>query len=62
MLVEVELKLFVGNVDAELLKRVDSEVLKPENVQDTHTSHSLIPGMGREAGRVATLPTDVPTV
>lgn len=34
MLVEVELDLLVGNVDAQLLERVPLEVLKAENIQD----------------------------
>lgn len=36
VLVEVELDLLVGNVDAELLKRVFLEVLKTEDVQDAN--------------------------
>ena len=35
MLVEVVLQLLISDVDAELLKRVVLEVLKPENVQQT---------------------------
>lgn len=34
MLVEIELDLLVGNVDAQLLERVPLEVLEAENVQD----------------------------
>lgn len=36
VLVEVELKLLVGNVDAELFKRVAAEVLKTKDIQDPH--------------------------
>ena len=32
-LVEVKLQVFIGKVDAQLLKAVDGKVLKPENVQ-----------------------------
>lgn len=34
MLVEVELDLLVGDVDAQLLERVPLEVLEAENIQD----------------------------
>lgn len=34
VLIEVELNLLVGDVDAELLKRVVLEVLEAEDVQD----------------------------
>lgn len=37
MLVEVELKLLIGIVDAELLKTIHSEHFKPKNVQQTDT-------------------------
>ena len=36
MLVEVVLQLLVGDVDAELLKRVVRQVLEPKDVQQPH--------------------------
>ncbi len=36
LLVEVELELLVGHVDAELLKRIGSNVLKAKDVQNTN--------------------------
>lgn len=42
VLVEVELDLFVGDVDAELLKRVPLEVLKAKDVQDANVQALVI--------------------
>lgn len=47
MLVEVKLNLFVGNVDAQLLKGVFLEVLKSKDVQDSHV-HSTFHGTSKE--------------
>lgn len=41
MLVEVKLDLFVGDVDAQLLKRVLLEVLEAKDVQDSHIHAAL---------------------
>lgn len=42
MLVEVELDLLISNVDAQLLKRVPLEVLKPEYVEDPDVQSFLL--------------------
>ena len=47
VLVEVKLNLFVGDVDAQLLKRVLLEVLKSKDVQDSHI-HSTFRGTSKE--------------
>lgn len=36
MLVEVELELLIGNIDAQLLKGIGAEVLKAKNVQNAN--------------------------
>ena len=36
MLIEIELKLFVGVIDAELLETVHRKYLEAENVQETN--------------------------
>ena len=41
MLVEVILYLFIGNVDAELLKRVPFKVLETKYVQDSDGEHVI---------------------
>lgn len=41
MLIEVELDLLVGNVDAELLKRIFLEVFKPKDIENPNVQ-SLI--------------------
>lgn len=41
VLVEVKLDLLVGDVDAQLLKRVLLEVLEAEDVQDSHVHAAL---------------------
>ena len=38
-LVEVKLQVFIGKVDAQLLKAVDLKVLEPKNVQNAHRVH-----------------------
>lgn len=43
MLVEIELQLFIGYVDTQLLKRVGTEILEPKNVQNSNVSHILFP-------------------
>lgn len=49
MLVEVELDLLVGDVDAQLLERVPLEVLKAENIQDADVQALvLLSGGGRK--------------
>lgn len=51
MLVEVELNLLIGNVDAQLLKRVLLEVLKAKDVQDADVQALVIvPGSDHENG------------
>ena len=45
MLVEVELKLFIGYVDAQLLKRICPEIFEPKDVQNTNVSHVLYPAV-----------------
>lgn len=34
MLVEIKLELFIGDIDAKLLKGIDTEVLEAKNVQN----------------------------
>ena len=46
VLVEVELDLLIGDVDAELLERVLLEVLEAEDVQDAHI-HPTVCGAGQ---------------
>lgn len=36
MLIEVELNLFIGNVDAELFKRIFFEILKAKDIQNSN--------------------------
>jgi len=43
VLVEVKLQLFVGNIDAELLKRVLPEVLETKDVQDSNLQIHIRP-------------------
>ena len=46
VLVEEELQLFVGSVDAKLLERVDGETLKPKDVEDTDREDVVVVGGG----------------
>lgn len=49
MLVEVELDLLVGDVDAQLLERVPLEVLKAKNIQDANVqARVVLSGEGRK--------------
>ena len=45
VLVKVELKLFIGYVDAQLLKGICSEIFKPKDVQNANVSHVLYPAV-----------------
>jgi len=51
MLVEVELDLLVGDVDAQLLEGVPLEVLKAEDVQDPDVQAGVPPLPGGGVGR-----------
>lgn len=41
ILVKVKLELFIGNVDAELFKRIILAVLKAENIEHANTMQPL---------------------
>lgn len=36
MLIEIKLQVFICEIDTELLKRIDFEVFKAKNIQDTN--------------------------
>lgn len=42
MLIEVELNLFIGNVDAELFKRIFFEILKAKDIQNSNVQTIII--------------------
>ena len=44
VLVEIELDLLVGDVNAELLKGIDGKVLKAEDIEYGNCSLTVLPG------------------
>lgn len=42
MLIEVELNLFIGNVDTELFKRVFFEILKAKDIKNSNVQTIII--------------------
>lgn len=65
MLIEVELQLFISNVDTQLLKWIGTKILKPKNIQNPNSSHNVSPAEDKKVGlqcivQVTMSATDVP--
>ena len=58
VLVEVELQLFVGNVDAELLEGIDAKVFKAKDVQNSNVLQARVPTQSGKLGQAHELGAD----